>query len=165
MRKSVGKTSQARKAAPKGKAVAKRKAVRKPAAAAKRAAAVKRATSGGVPAVVPASPPPPAPAAEPVVASVGLRLESSCTLREAADLHFAMLGIKAGTEPLDVDAGAVERIDTAGLQLLACLVRARAAMGGAVRWAAVSPELRRSAARLGMQDLLALPAGTPGDAP
>lgn len=120
---------------------------------------------GGKVGVVAKPAPVEAPAVEAVTAKAGLRLESSCTLREAEDLHFAMLGIKSGAEPLEVNAGAVERIDTAGLQLLACLVRGRAAMGGSVRWAAVSPALQRGAARLGMLEILSLPAGNPGDTP
>lgn len=92
-----------------------------------------------------------------------LRLEPSCTLREAADLHFSMLAIRQEAAPLAIDAGAVERIDTAGLQLLASLARARVAAGGTLNWVAVSPELARCAARLGLEQTLALPAESRGD--
>lgn len=105
------------------------------------------------------SPAAPAAAATPV-----LRLETSCTLREASDLHFSMLGIRQDAGPFRIDGSAVERVDTAGLQLLVCFARARAAAGGTIEWTAVSPELARCVSRLGLGDILGLPSIAAGDA-
>lgn len=90
-----------------------------------------------------------------------LKLEASCTLRESADLQFSL--VAASGEPLVVDGGGVERVDTAGLQLLVALVRRQRSVGGSLTWKAVSAELRKCSERLGLQQELGLPvlAGAP----
>lgn len=94
-----------------------------------------------------------------------LVLESACTLRESADLHFALLAVSAGAEPCYIDGSAVERVDTAGLQMLAALFCQRAAAGRSTGWTAASPELVRCATRLGLEQVLHLPASDSGDVP
>ena len=98
-----------------------------------------------------------APAARP-----HLRLEACCTLREVDDLHFSLLAADAGADPFLIDAAAVERVDTAGLQLLTAFVRQRATDGRSVQWCAVSGEFARGARRLGLEQLLGLPATAAG---
>ncbi len=64
------------------------------------------------------------------------------------------LSAQAGTVMLD--AGAVERIDTATLQLLAAFVRDRRLAGRAVEWHAVSAAMASAARVLGMSSMLSL---------
>lgn len=60
-----------------------------------------------------------------------------------------------------LDGQAVERIDTAALQLLALFRREVATRGGAVRWFEPSEALHNAAGLLGLTTLLDLPAGEP----
>lgn len=85
-----------------------------------------------------------------------LKLDASCTLRETADLQFSL--VAASGEPLVVDGSGVERVDTAGLQLLVALARRQRSHGGAFEWKAVSAELLKCGHRLGLQQELGLPA-------
>ncbi len=101
----------------------------------------------------------PDPVASSAAPACHLRLYPTCTFREVADLHFLLLGADATVEPFRIDAGAVERIDTAGLQLLVSFARARSAAGGTMEWSATSEEFLRCAYRLGLSQLLSLPAG------
>jgi anti-anti-sigma regulatory factor len=103
-----------------------------------------------------AAPAPAAPAAD----RFYLTLDASCTLRETADLQFSL--VAANGNPLVVDAGAVQRIDTAGLQLLVAMARRQQAAGRRLEWKAVSPELRQCSSRLGLDGALGLSAA--GDA-
>jgi len=61
-----------------------------------------------------------------------------------------------------VDGSAVERIDTAGLQLLLSFVKHQASRGKSVRWLASSPELIRGSQLLGIAGILGLPESTSG---
>lgn len=60
-------------------------------------------------------------------------------------------------KPIAIEADSVERIDTAGLQCLAVLVRCAAERQQAIFWSGVSPELNAAAARLGLAVALELP--------
>jgi ABC-type transporter Mla MlaB component len=73
-----------------------------------------------------------------------------------AELQAALAA--AGAE---VDAAAVERVDTAALQLLAAFRRDAAAQGQAVAWLGVSGALRDAAVLLGLEHTLELPAAMP----
>ncbi len=64
------------------------------------------------------------------------KLDASCTLREAADLQFSL--VAASGDPVVVDGSAVERIDTAGLQLLVALARRQQQGGRRLEWKAAS---------------------------
>lgn len=85
-----------------------------------------------------------------------VRLEATCTLREAEDLHFSLLAVDRAANPVRVDAGSVERVDTAGLQILVAFVRDVQASGRAVSWTAASAELRRCAGTLALIEALSL---------
>jgi anti-anti-sigma regulatory factor len=52
----------------------------------------------------------------------------------------------------------VERIDTAGLQMLIAFAKTHAARGKTLQWTAVSPELLRSSLLLGVAEPLHLTA-------
>lgn len=65
-----------------------------------------------------------------------------------------------------IDGTAVDRIDTAGLQLLAAFIRDLRAEQRAVEWVGCSDALRKAATALGLEGALSLPgivvpAGTP----
>ena len=85
-----------------------------------------------------------------------LKLDPRCTLQEAAQLQSRL--IAASGNPLVVDGSAVERIDTAGLQLLVALARRQQQAGRALQWQAASPALRSCTARLGLSAALGLAA-------
>ena len=91
-------------------------------------------------------------------------LGASLTLREVMDLQRELLRAESDTDSLQVDGAAVERVDTAGLQLLVALARRRDAAGQTLRWTGVSPQLRHGCMRLGLESLLGLtdvPTGAP----
>lgn len=96
----------------------------------------------------------PSPAGSP---RAGLKLEASCTLRDCLGMQFQLLAVDFGDSDVRVDGGAVERIDTAGLQMLLAFARHHANRGRPVKWTAVSPELRRGGQLLGLSALLGLP--------
>ena len=102
------------------------------------------------------------PAAAPTVAAAGspragLKLEASCTLRDSIDMQFQLLAVDFGDSDVLVDGSAVERIDTAGLQMLLSFTRHQATRGKSVKWTAVSAELGRGSQLLGLNSLLGLP--------
>jgi anti-anti-sigma regulatory factor len=88
----------------------------------------------------------------------GLKLESSFTLRDATDMLFQLLAVDFGDSEVLIDGGGVERIDTAGLQMLIAFAKAHAARGKTIHWTAVSPELLRSSQLLGVAEPLHLGA-------
>jgi anti-anti-sigma regulatory factor len=106
----------------------------------------------------------PAPAAPAVAAAApaGLKLEASCTLRDSIDMQFQLLAVDFGDSDVLVDGSAVERIDTAGLQMLVSFARHQAGRGKPLRWTAVSPELTRGSRLLGLGTLLGLPDSDSG---
>ncbi|WP_114239917.1 lipid asymmetry maintenance protein MlaB [Dyella sp. C9] len=85
-----------------------------------------------------------------------------------ADFRIAALDeVKASlVEALDVpavqiDGAAVERVDTAALQLLVAYRREAVARGQAPAWQGASAAMREAAAVLGLVQALELPATTP----
>lgn len=64
-----------------------------------------------------------------------------------------------------VDAGAVEQVHTASLQLLAAWWRDRRAAGRTTGWAACSTPLRTAAWTLGLEKALELHVGVPHASP
>ncbi len=86
-----------------------------------------------------------------------IRLPADCRLAELPTLREQCLAMPSGT----LDATAVERVDTATLQLLAAFHRDALARGGKIAWAGVSTPLREAAERLGLAQALALPAAMP----
>ena len=78
-----------------------------------------------------------------------LGIEACTALKEAlaAELHAPQVGI---------DAGGVERVHTAGLQLLLAWWRAREASGLDTCWTACSDTLREAVATLGLTAAIGL---------
>jgi ABC-type transporter Mla MlaB component len=94
-----------------------------------------------------------APASQPVVT-----LDSNCTVKDAAALKQALCAVLDNEATVVIDVGAVDRIDTAAIQLLCAFVRQRAADAHGVAWRGTPSALREAAGLLGVRELLMLPA-------
>ncbi len=90
-----------------------------------------------------------------------IELEARMTIVQAAALHRRLSDCLAQARPIIIDGGRVEEIDTAILQLLTSLWRGGAERGIACTWHNVSAELRRSAALIGVDEMLGFPAVVP----
>ena len=124
-------------------------------AASRRARTPARAKRQGSAAVPPAAPADPAATAAPL-RRAGLKLETSCTLRDALDMQFQLLAVDFGESEVLLDGGAVENIDTAGLQMLVAFAKHYASRGRRLQWLAASPELLRGSRLLGLDGVLGL---------
>jgi phospholipid transport system transporter-binding protein len=89
---------------------------------------------------------------------MALLLQADCTLRQAAALKTSLLGHEADPRGAILDGSAVQRIDTAGLQLLVAFAQRQARAGRPLSWAAASPVLCEAGRRLGLAAVLSLPA-------
>lgn len=78
-----------------------------------------------------------------------LGIEASSALKEALAAHLS-------AEQVALDGGAVERVHTAGLQVLLAWWRARETSGLQTRWSACSDTLRSAAATLGLCSAIGL---------
>jgi len=105
--------------------------------------------------VLHAAPVPASPAEQPKLRA-GLKLEASCTLRDAMDMQFQLLAVDFGDSQVLLDGSAVEHIDTAGLQMLVAFAKHYSARGQRMQWTAASPELLRGSRLLGLADALGL---------
>lgn len=90
-----------------------------------------------------------------------IELPARLTISEVADWHQSILETVAAAPALTLEAGSVERIDTAGLQCLASLARSSRTRGQSLSWRSVSPEIMSGAERLGLVGALDLPAEEP----
>jgi phospholipid transport system transporter-binding protein len=86
-----------------------------------------------------------------------LILTAECTLAQTDALKSELARRLHEPAPVTVDVGALQRIDTAGLQLLAAFVRDRRTAGRAVAWRGRAPALEAAAGLLGLSDMLELP--------
>jgi anti-anti-sigma regulatory factor len=87
-------------------------------------------------------------------------LGRSCVIGEVAALKLTLLKHLEATDPVTIDPTAVERIDTAALQLLFAFERQRARAGRAVTWRGGSTVLANAVATLGLT--LGCESGAPG---
>ncbi len=85
-----------------------------------------------------------------------LVLKAECTLADAGELKSALCALLPQDGTVTLDGTAVERIDTAALQLLAAFVRDRRLAGAALQWQSASPAVHSAARLLGMETMLAL---------
>jgi len=86
-----------------------------------------------------------------------LTLAADCTVAEADGLKSELARLLDESGPITVDVSALQRIDTAGLQLLAAFVRDRRTAGRAVAWRGEASALEAAAGLLGLNDMLELP--------
>lgn len=94
------------------------------------------------------------PAIEPDVTTVVL--PAVCTIRDAAELKLLLLASVTSRKLVRLDASAVERVDTAALQLLLAYLRDRRLRDALTEWAGCSRPLEDAARQLGLADLLGL---------
>ena len=83
-----------------------------------------------------------------------LTLAAECTVAEADVFQAQLAGRLQQPEAVTVDVSALQRIDTAGLQLLAAFVRDRRTAGRAVEWRGRAAALDSAASLLGLNDML-----------
>lgn len=86
-----------------------------------------------------------------------LTLAAECTVAEAEALKSELVRRLNESGPVALDVSALQRIDTAALQLLAAFVRDRRTAGRAVEWRGRAPALETAAGLLGLNDMLELP--------
>lgn len=77
-------------------------------------------------------------------------LGTELTIRNAAEVRARLAPLVEAGGPVVLDAGGLERVDTAGLQLLCAFVQSLAAAGHGVSWKAASPALANAATALGL---------------
>lgn len=86
-----------------------------------------------------------------------LALPGQSGIAKAEEIHQKLDGMLLCAEPIVLDAGKVERVDTAVLQMLYSFVTSARAAGVRVSWGEVSTEFRAGARQLGLDKVLALP--------
>jgi ABC-type transporter Mla MlaB component len=77
---------------------------------------------------------------------------------EAAALKDSLAALLNEPQPVTLDVAALQRIDTAGLQIITAFVRDRSSAGRSVEWQGTAPVLTTAAQLLGLNLLLNLPA-------
>ena len=92
--------------------------------------------------------------------STPIHCPATLDIAAAAEFHRQLCEAIDGGEPLELQAADLERIDTAGLQLLAACCLDAANRRIPVRWSATSDILYDAAQRLALTDVLQLPPRT-----
>ncbi|HEV7442896.1 MAG TPA: STAS domain-containing protein [Steroidobacteraceae bacterium] len=85
-------------------------------------------------------------------------LAAECTVSDAGSLKERLAGLLQEPQAVTLDVTALQRIDTAGLQVITAFVRERAGHGRPVEWQGTAPVLATAARLLGLTSLLKLPA-------
>jgi ABC-type transporter Mla MlaB component len=98
---------------------------------------------------------PPTPVEKP---STTLALAAECMVSGATSLKESLAALLDEPLPVTLDITTLQRIDTAGLQVITAFVRERAGHGRTVEWQGTSPALITAAQLLGLTSLLSLPA-------
>ena len=87
-----------------------------------------------------------------------LALAAECVVAGASALKESLAGLLDEPQPITLDITSLQRIDTAGLQVLTAFIRERAGNGRTVEWRGTAPALTSAAQLLGLTSLLKLPA-------
>ena len=112
--------------------------------------------SNGTKGSIPGSRKAAAPRKEP--ASSTLALAAECTVSDALSLKERLAGLLDDPQAVTLDISALQRIDTAGMQVITAFVRERTGHGRQVEWQGTAPVLAAAARLLGLTSLLKLPA-------
>ena len=91
-----------------------------------------------------------------VVASLDMKivLAANCSVKDAAALKTTLCAVAKQSADVTLDVSAVERIDTATMQLLCAFARDRSGRKQGVTWIGVSPAVQDAASLLGVRALL-----------
>jgi ABC-type transporter Mla MlaB component len=84
-------------------------------------------------------------------------LASNCNVKDAAELKQTLCVHLDDAEPVTVDVGSVERVDTSTMQVLCAFVRDRSAQERKVEWLGDASVVRDAARLLGVEPMLCLP--------
>jgi len=87
-------------------------------------------------------------------------MAAECTVSDASTLKTSLGKLLEDSGAVTLDISAVQRIDTAGLQVIATFVRERESQGRQVLWRGSAPALSAAVKLLGLSGLLRLPAST-----
>lgn len=82
---------------------------------------------------------------------------AECTVADAGALKSGLAKLLEDSDVVTLDIGAVQRIDTAGLQVITTFVRERESQGRQVQWRGSAPALSAAAQLLGLSSILKLP--------
>jgi phospholipid transport system transporter-binding protein len=100
------------------------------------------------------------PDATTAIGEARIGIPADCRIADVGDLQ-RQLRLALEAPQIVLDASAVERVDTAALQLLVVFQREAAKRGKQMNWAGVSAPLHEAASQLGLAQTLALPAKQP----
>jgi anti-anti-sigma regulatory factor len=95
---------------------------------------------------------------EPKTGSGAFAVAAECTVADASALKAELAKLLDDSGVVTLDVSAVQRIDTAGLQVLATFVRERESHGRQVEWRGTAPALAAAAKLLGLGSFLRLPS-------
>lgn len=84
-------------------------------------------------------------------------MAAECTVADASSLKSDLAKLLDQSGIVTLDISAVQRIDTAGLQVIAVFIRERESQGRKVQWRGHAPAVSNAAALLGLGGLLGLP--------
>lgn len=90
-----------------------------------------------------------------------LPLPASCTMRDAAALQAALRQV-ADEAAVTLDAAAVERVDTAAMQVLTAFMRTRVRAGAGTEWRGLNQDFLQAAQLLGLTAQLGIQSGPAG---
>jgi phospholipid transport system transporter-binding protein len=82
---------------------------------------------------------------------------AECTVADAGALKASLAKLLDDSGVVTLDVSAVQRIDTAGLQVITTFVRERESQGRQVEWRGTAPALVAAAKLLGLSSFLKLP--------
>ncbi len=82
---------------------------------------------------------------------------AECTVADAGSLKTGLTKLLDTSGIVTLDISAVQRIDTAGLQVIATFLRERESHGRQVQWRGSAPAMLSAAKLLGLNELLKLP--------
>ena len=84
-------------------------------------------------------------------------LGAECLISDALELKNQLSGLLDEPQSVTLDVSALQRIDTAGLQVIAAFVRERAARSFQTEWRGSAPALNSAVQLLGLASVLRLP--------
>ena len=90
----------------------------------------------------------------PIAVDLKIVLAAHCSVKDAAALKTSLSVVSQASDAVTLDVGAVERIDTATMQLLCAFARDRAGRQQSVTWTGESQALQDAARLLGVHALL-----------